>query len=145
MSTLIANAKTPEDHEKIAAYYRDRAAQAKAEAAEHEKMLAAYNQNPSTSPSCEGGGRTRGTLPHLDPSVSTTKRRRIWLWPISTTRWPRPRRKRNKEGVEVALLQDLDHHPFHGDRSKRAAGRALPGSPPFDGRRATRDRGGKVP
>lgn len=51
LRALIANAKTPEDHQKLAAYYRDKAEQAKAEAAEHEKMLAAYNQNPTTHPS----------------------------------------------------------------------------------------------
>jgi len=47
---LIANAKTPEDHQKLAAYYRDLAAQAKAQAAEHEKMVEAYNQNPLSHP-----------------------------------------------------------------------------------------------
>src|SRR5215472_5173953 len=46
--SLIATAKTPEDHQKIAAYYRAKAEEAKANAAEHERILAAYNQNPST-------------------------------------------------------------------------------------------------
>jgi hypothetical protein len=53
---LIASAKTPEDHQKLAAYYRDMAAEAKANAAEHEKILAAYNQNPSTHPPAKAAG-----------------------------------------------------------------------------------------
>ena len=55
--TLIATAKTPEDHQKIAAYYRAKAEEAKANAAEHERILAAYNQNPSThEPAKTAGG-----------------------------------------------------------------------------------------
>ena len=56
LRSLIANAKTPEDHQKLAAYYRDMAAEAKANAAEHEKILAAYNQNPSTNPPAKAAG-----------------------------------------------------------------------------------------
>jgi hypothetical protein len=56
LRSLIANAKTPEDHQKLAAYYRDMAAEAKANAAEHEKILAAYNQNPSTHPPAKAAG-----------------------------------------------------------------------------------------
>jgi hypothetical protein len=55
LHALIANAKTPEDHQKLATYYRDKAEQAKAEAAEHDKMLAAYNRNPLTHPSAKAG------------------------------------------------------------------------------------------
>ncbi|HEV3481127.1 MAG TPA: hypothetical protein VGR97_02245 [Candidatus Acidoferrales bacterium] len=54
--SLIATAKTPEDHQKLAAYYRDKAAEAKANAAEHERILAAYNQNPSTHPAAKAAG-----------------------------------------------------------------------------------------
>lgn len=56
LRSLIATAKTPEDHQKLAAYYRDMAAEAKANAAEHEKILAAYNQNPSTHPPAKAAG-----------------------------------------------------------------------------------------
>ncbi len=56
LRSLITNAKTPEDHQKLAAYYRDMAAEAKANAAEHEKILAAYNQNPSTHPPAKAAG-----------------------------------------------------------------------------------------
>ena len=45
---LIKNAKEPADHEKLAAYYRSKADEAKAAIAEHEAMLDAYNTNPST-------------------------------------------------------------------------------------------------
>lgn len=56
LRSLIATAKTPEDHQKLAAYYRDMAEEAKANAAEHEKILAAYNQNPSTHPLAKAAG-----------------------------------------------------------------------------------------
>ena len=56
LQSLIATAKTPEDHQKLAAYYRDMAAEAKANAAEHERVLAAYNQNPSTHPLAKAAG-----------------------------------------------------------------------------------------
>ncbi|MBZ5693800.1 MAG: hypothetical protein LAN36_00415 [Acidobacteriia bacterium] len=56
LRSLIASAKTSEDHQKLAAYYRDMAAEAKANAAEHEKILAAYNQNPSTHPPAKAAG-----------------------------------------------------------------------------------------
>jgi hypothetical protein len=63
---LIASAKTPEDHQKLAAYYRDMAAEAKANAAEHEKILAAYNQNPSTHPPAKAAG---GPAEHCDTLI----------------------------------------------------------------------------
>ena len=56
LRSLIASAKTPADHQKLAAYYRDMAAEAKANAAEHERILAAYNQNPSTHPAAKSAG-----------------------------------------------------------------------------------------
>jgi hypothetical protein len=56
LHNLIATAKTPEDHEKLAAYYRDKAEQEKAEVAEHEMILAAHNRNPSTHPPAKAAG-----------------------------------------------------------------------------------------
>jgi hypothetical protein len=56
LRSLIASAKTAEDHQKRAAYYPDMAAEAKANAAEHERILAAYNQNPSTHPPAKAAG-----------------------------------------------------------------------------------------
>lgn len=56
LRSLIANAKTPEDHQKLAAYYRDMAAEAKANAAEHVKALEAYHQNPSSHPAAKAAG-----------------------------------------------------------------------------------------
>lgn len=54
---LIKNAKEPGDHEKLAAYYRSKAEQAKATIAEHKEMLDAYVSNPSThnNAKAEGG------------------------------------------------------------------------------------------
>ena len=45
LKELIANAKEPADHQKLAAYYRGKAEEANAE---HQDMLAAYAKNPST-------------------------------------------------------------------------------------------------
>lgn len=45
---LIANAKTPQEHEKLAGYYRAQAAGAKAMVAEHEKMALEYEKNPAS-------------------------------------------------------------------------------------------------
>ena len=42
----IANAKTPADHARLADFYRSKAAESKAAAAEHEGMLQAYSQYP---------------------------------------------------------------------------------------------------
>ena len=39
--SLIANAKTAEDHKKLAAYYRDKAQEAKEKVADHQDMLQA--------------------------------------------------------------------------------------------------------
>ncbi len=45
---LIKNAKEPGNHQKLAAYYRAKADEAKATVAEHKEMLDAYVANPST-------------------------------------------------------------------------------------------------
>ena len=50
LKTLIANARTPEDHERIAAYYRTEGEQLKAKQREHEEELAEYLNNPSSHP-----------------------------------------------------------------------------------------------
>jgi hypothetical protein len=50
LKTLIANARTPEDHERIAAYYRTEGEQLKAKQREHEEELSEYLKNPSSHP-----------------------------------------------------------------------------------------------
>lgn len=50
LKTLIANARTPEDHERIAAYFRTEGEQLKAKQREHEEELAEYLKNPSSHP-----------------------------------------------------------------------------------------------
>ncbi len=50
LKTLIANARTPEDHERIAAYYRTEGEQLKAKQREHEEELAEYLKDPSSHP-----------------------------------------------------------------------------------------------
>lgn len=47
VKTLIANAKTAEDHERIAKYFDAEAVQLDAEANEHQELVAVYKANPS--------------------------------------------------------------------------------------------------
>ena len=49
LNTLIANAKTPAEHERIAQYYEGKAVDYRAEAVEHQAMVAAYKANSSLS------------------------------------------------------------------------------------------------
>jgi hypothetical protein len=51
LRALIASAKTPADHERIAAYYRAEAQHLAAKHREHEEDLAEYYKNPSRYPS----------------------------------------------------------------------------------------------
>jgi hypothetical protein len=47
LHSLITNAKTAEDHKKLAAYYRDKAQEANEKVADHQDMLQAYVDNPT--------------------------------------------------------------------------------------------------
>ena len=47
LNTLIAEARTPAEHQSIAQYYQAKAQDYLAQAKEHEQMLAAYKANPS--------------------------------------------------------------------------------------------------
>lgn len=51
LRVLIANARTPEDHEMAATHYRAEAERLRAKQREHEEELAAYLKNPSSHPS----------------------------------------------------------------------------------------------
>jgi len=56
LNSLIATAKTPAEHERIAQYYQAKAQDYLAQAKEHEQMLAAYKANPSI------GGKSRAAF-----------------------------------------------------------------------------------
>jgi len=45
LATLIATAKTPAEHERIAQYYQAKAVEYQADAREHEQMIAVYKAN----------------------------------------------------------------------------------------------------
>ena len=47
VKTLIANAKTAEDHERLAKYFDAEAVQLDAEANEHQELVAVYKANPT--------------------------------------------------------------------------------------------------
>lgn len=49
LNTLIANAKTPAEHERIAQFCEQKAADYRAQAVEHQAMVAAYKANSSLS------------------------------------------------------------------------------------------------
>ncbi len=49
LNTLIATAKTPAEHRRIAQYYQGKAQDYLNQAKEHEEMLASYKANPSLS------------------------------------------------------------------------------------------------
>lgn len=49
LNTLIATAKTPAEHERIAKFYEASAQDYRAQASEHEAMVAAYKANSSLS------------------------------------------------------------------------------------------------
>lgn len=51
VKALLANAKTPEDHMKLARHFAAKAAQHEAEAKEHEELTAEYKQNPQLAAS----------------------------------------------------------------------------------------------
>jgi hypothetical protein len=46
LNALIASAKTPQDHDRLAAYYRSQEQLAKEKQSEHEEMLRRYRENP---------------------------------------------------------------------------------------------------
>lgn len=50
LKSLISSAKTPTDHQKLAAYYRDEGARLKAKQREHEEEAAEYYKDPSRHP-----------------------------------------------------------------------------------------------
>ena len=54
LKTLLATARTPSDHQKIAAYYRDRAQYLNAKAQEFSAQAALYANQPATIQSKQG-------------------------------------------------------------------------------------------
>ena len=54
LKTLLATAKTPSDHQKIAAYYHDRAQHLNAKAQEFSEQAALYANQPATIQSKQG-------------------------------------------------------------------------------------------
>jgi hypothetical protein len=57
VKALIASAKTPQDHLKLAAYFTQEADRLDADAKVHQELAEGYQQNPNTT----GGGKQSGT------------------------------------------------------------------------------------
>jgi hypothetical protein len=68
--SLIATAKTPADHTRIADYYEAQAKDYLAQSKEHEQMAAAYKKNPVTSSS----KFATGTVNHCDYLAQSFKK-----------------------------------------------------------------------
>lgn len=69
LNTLIATAKTPAEHERIAQFYEARAQDFRAQANEHEAMVAAYKANSSLS----NDKNRASTIGHCEYFVQTFK------------------------------------------------------------------------
>jgi hypothetical protein len=69
LNTLIATAKTPAEHERIAQYYLAKAQDYLAQAKEHEAMIAAYKTNPALS----NDKNQASTISHSEYFVTTFK------------------------------------------------------------------------
>ncbi|HEY0309344.1 MAG TPA: hypothetical protein VGB94_14370 [Acidobacteriaceae bacterium] len=68
LNALIASAKTPAEHHRIALYYQAKATDYLAQAAEHQKMVDAYKANPSLS-----AKNAAGTINHCEYFVQEFK------------------------------------------------------------------------
>lgn len=68
--SLIATAKTPADHTRIADYYQAQAANYLAQSKEHEQMAAAYKKNPIFNSS----KFATGTVNHCDYLAQSLKK-----------------------------------------------------------------------
>jgi hypothetical protein len=68
LNTLIATAKTPAEHQRIAQYYQAKAQDFLAQAKEHEQMVAAYKANPSLTAKSQAS-----TINHCEYFVQTFK------------------------------------------------------------------------
>ena len=69
LNTLIANAKTPAEHQRIAQFYEAKAQDYRAQAVEHETMVAAYKANSSLSTE----KNRASTIGHCEYFVTTFK------------------------------------------------------------------------
>jgi len=69
LSALIATAKTPAEHERIAKFYESSAQDYRVEAQEHEAMIAAYKANSSLSTN----KNQASTINHCEYFVTTFK------------------------------------------------------------------------
>jgi hypothetical protein len=68
INTLIAEANTPAEHQRIAQYYQAKAQDFLSQAKEHEQMVAAYKANPSLTAKSQAS-----TINHYEYFVQTFK------------------------------------------------------------------------
>ena len=68
LNSLIATAKTPAEHQRIAQYYQAKAQDYLAQAKEHEQMVKAYKANPSLTAKSQAS-----TINHCEYFVRTFK------------------------------------------------------------------------
>jgi hypothetical protein len=73
VKTLVASAKTPEDHMRLAAYFNQEADRMEADAKGHEELAGVYRQNPSTFVSKGGGPGIFRTAEHCDSAAKSLR------------------------------------------------------------------------
>ena len=77
LRTLIANAKTKADHEKLAAYYKSETERLLADAKKHEEMADEYHRNPpmlaSKHPMAIGEDHCRYVAERLNEAANKTQ------------------------------------------------------------------------
>jgi hypothetical protein len=84
LNALIATAKTPAEHQRIA--YQQEATRFLAQADEHKAMIAAYKANPSTKHQA-----SESRTAQISSPASTAWPRSRPKWPSCTSRWrPKP-------------------------------------------------------
>ena len=94
----IASAETPQDHQRIANYYKAEAGRMLAEAKEHDELAVAYAKSPNAGAKHPMSGQTAEHCKFL-PKPPARLRKSPKSWPNCTRRWP----SRVSSGSDVKL------------------------------------------
>ena len=73
VKALIASAKTPEDHMRLAAYFNQEADRMEADAKGHEELAGVYRQSPNTFMPKGGGAGVFRTAEHCDSAAKSLR------------------------------------------------------------------------
>jgi hypothetical protein len=73
VKALVASAKTPEDHMRLAAYFNQEADRMEADAKGHEELAGVYRQSPNTFVPKGGGPGISRTAEHCDSAAKSLR------------------------------------------------------------------------